>query len=114
MNTSTFIMKAFCLLKTVIFCKEVGFTNLILEGNALQVVKIPSKETEDWSVGGCNINDTSSLLETFVSWSVQHINRANNVATHLLAYNALNCLDPLLLLEEIPDCIVNTILLDAS
>lgn len=48
------------------------------------------------------------------SLSNMHVNRGNNAATHALAKDALasnvNCLD----LENVPTCVMNIILLNAS
>lgn len=46
-----------------------GFTSLILEGDALKVIQILRKEVEDWSEGGCIIHDARALLGTFANWS---------------------------------------------
>lgn len=55
--------------ETVNFCKDMGFTSLILEGDALKVIQILRKEVEDWSEGGCIIHDARALLGTFANWS---------------------------------------------
>lgn len=101
-NTYTFAfnVEALCLFEVVNFYEVVGFTNLILEGEALQVIKILRQEAEDYSEGGCIINDARSLLNSFANWFIQYSKKSCNVAAHLLAQNAINCSVPILLLEE--------------
>lgn len=67
--TKPFIAEAIGLLEAVCFCKEAGFTSVILKGDALQVVKLLGEKTIDWSEGGCIINDTRQFLNSFTHWS---------------------------------------------
>lgn len=53
-----------------------GIIELIMEGDALQVVNILKKSNTDWSLhGGLLITDVKNMLNSFARWSTQHIKR---------------------------------------
>lgn len=77
-------------------------SNLIVEGGAIRVINLLKEETEDWSQGGIIVAEAKSLLNSYSSWSTNHVRRTANQAAHLLAREAavfnVNCIE----LEHVP------------
>lgn len=112
--TSPFTVEALGLFKAIMFCKHAGFSNLILAGDALQVVELMQTNFVDWSEGICIIIDSKKVFHTFSTWSVHHIPRLCNDAANSLSKLALTTSFDVYMLDNYPDCISNIILLDAS
>lgn len=99
------LAKSFAALQAIIFCKDLGLKNIIVEGDAPQVVQ-GIQRTEEY--GTCTrMADTREVLATFIQWSVKHIGRAKNTASHAhaLGEKALDITNSLIELEEIFLCI---------
>lgn len=63
------------------FCKEAGFVDIIVEGDAKQVIKVVEEEGLNWSVGALIVHDAKIIFHSFANWSVQHVQcEANAVA----------------------------------
>lgn len=87
-----------------------GLTNIILEGDALQVVNMMNNATIDWSLRGLLIEDARNVLSSFATWSIFHISRGADMAAHCLAKAALNLDEDICTLEDFPQCIQSTII----
>lgn len=74
--------EAYGLLLSILLWKNIGIIQLILEGDSLQVVNGMQHNKEDWSHGGCFIQDSWALINSFVVWSINHICRESNMKTH--------------------------------
>ncbi|KAF5465302.1 hypothetical protein F2P56_015322 [Juglans regia] len=94
-SVSPFKAEAYAMLMAIIFCKDTGFTNIVLEGDSLQVVKQMQKPVKDWSQGGLIIEDAKAILKSLPGWSIGHIRREANMAAHVLAKDALNSVEDL-------------------
>ncbi|KAF5462683.1 hypothetical protein F2P56_018670 [Juglans regia] len=90
-------------------CHHLGLTNIILEGDALQVIQAINSRSENWSSTGMIMEDVKGQLSTFESWSAIHIRREGNKAAHELARNALVTSTSSLDVDCIPSCIINFI-----
>lgn len=112
-NNDPFTAEAIALLEVVSFCKDARFSSIILEGDALQVVKLLGEEIMEWSEGGLIIKDTRILLNSFAKWSIQHIKRKCNEVAQILAENALKFNLDILELEVVPVCVKDIVMLDA-
>lgn len=97
--TSPFTAEAMGLFEAILFCKNAGFSNLLLEGDTLQVVKLMQMNSEDWSEGGCLIKDSKHLLQSFTLGSIQHTPRNNNIVANSLAQLALTIFSYVYLLD---------------
>lgn len=84
-NPIPFTVEAVSLWTTAKFCRDVVYQNIILEGDALQVVNLLLSKSSDLSEGGMLILDTRNLLNTFICWSTSHVPRDANVVAHTLA-----------------------------
>lgn len=91
LNSNSFVAESMALLLAVQLCTDIGLHNLMLEGDALQVVRLLKDKNPDWSEGGLLIQDNFQMLNSMAGWSVHHVSRQNNHVAHLLAKDALLC-----------------------
>lgn len=75
MNEDPFSAKAYGFLFATIFCKEMGLSKVMFEGDTMQVVTMVNKVATDLSLGGLLIEDAQSILKSFTSWPVVRTNR---------------------------------------
>ncbi|XP_042958120.1 uncharacterized protein LOC122293670 [Carya illinoinensis] len=113
LTLSPFNAEAHALMLAVLFSKEAGFLDLMLEADSLHVVEKLEKPVEDWSIGGLIVKDTRNVLKSFVSWSVCHTKRDANMVAHKLAKDALLSDYDQYDLEEIPICIKQLVATEA-
>ncbi|XP_035542511.1 uncharacterized protein LOC118344870 [Juglans regia] len=99
------LAEALAALKAVILCKHLQLQNLILEGDALNVVQDINAERRDWSTVGLMILDIKAELRGLKSWSFHHIPRSSNCMAHSLAKDAVKLSEKSITLEEAPPCI---------
>ncbi|KAF5470790.1 hypothetical protein F2P56_011279 [Juglans regia] len=100
-----FFAEAYDLLLAAVFCKEIGLTHVCLEGDSKQVVDLLQNCARNWSLGGCLVEDAREILNSYAAWSVTHVYREANMASHLLANNALEATEDTYDLETCPSCI---------
>ncbi|XP_042974848.1 uncharacterized protein LOC122306483 [Carya illinoinensis] len=105
LNPNPMLGEAVAALRATILCAELGLTQIIIEGDALNVVQAVQSEEENWNAFGMVIRDVKSLLSKVREWSIQHTHREFNVIAHTLAKYALTCSDDCILLEDYPPCI---------
>jgi ribonuclease HI len=96
------------------FSKDLGLQHIILEGDALQVVKAVNCPSRNWSRFGQLVEDTRMVIHSFSSWRVSHISRVANSAAHGLAKAAVKHIIDQVWMEEIPICICDVVLLEQS
>lgn len=89
-------------LRAVLFCGELGFLWVILEGDALQVVQVLRKEGKNYSRYGHIIEEALEALNWLQAWNVNHVRRQLNGAAHGLAKEALSLSMENDLIEEVP------------
>ena len=97
-----------------IFGKELGLTNIILEGDSRIVVDAVNSAEGSGSLMGHLIEDMKIMLQDFPVWKALAVRRSANNAAHEVARMAVrenivrtwNC--------EVPDCIHATILGEIS
>ncbi|XP_040996051.1 uncharacterized protein LOC121242225 [Juglans microcarpa x Juglans regia] len=99
------LAEAYALLQATIFCKSLGWKEIILEGDSLQVVNFLKTGEVNDSYVGTMIRDTKSILNSFTSWTVRHILRAGNVVAHVLSRDALSSRDSIWSVGTILTCI---------
>ncbi|XP_042942901.1 uncharacterized protein LOC122277084 [Carya illinoinensis] len=105
--------EAYALLVASQFCKDSGLSELVLEGDSMQVVLKMKNSVRDWSQASLILEEAKSILNSFTSWKIEHTKRDANMAAHLLAKDALNVVDDIFDLESIPDCIKSAVLSDS-
>jgi hypothetical protein len=99
---------------TLPFCNEVGLEKVCLEGDAKNVVDALNFLEANWSRIGHIVADAKVLLLTFAHWEVQYVSRDTNFAAHNLAKLAARLGIERKELGEIPDCILEIILIEQS
>jgi hypothetical protein len=93
-----------------LFCKDMGFFDIILEGDTLQIVLEINSSLPSLSRFGHFIDSINRELSSFRSAKFVHVPRELNSATHVLAKEAsLHCLDHVWL-EETPSSISDVVL----
>ncbi|KAF5462224.1 hypothetical protein F2P56_018250 [Juglans regia] len=92
-------------LRAVQLCKHIGISKLILEGDALSVVKDLTSETLDWSSTGLILQEAKVELKSLSLGSVFYIPRQSNCLAHCLAKDALKLSEESISMEGIPPCI---------
>jgi ribonuclease HI len=65
--------------------KRLDLRNVLLEGDALEVVEAITKEGNCWTVYGQVVNDIKEELRTWQGWAFQHVSRRANGVAHQLA-----------------------------
>jgi ribonuclease HI len=96
----------------VIFYLEVGFFDIIVEGDALQVIKDINSSPHFLSRNGHLIEGIKQEMQQFRSCSLVHVPRTCNEATHCLAKSVVECYCDDIWLEETPPCIVDVVVKD--
>jgi hypothetical protein len=97
-------------LQAMQFIKEVGFMEVIFEGNAAQVVKEIKAEPPFLSWIGHFLESIHSEMSSFRSVSFSSIPCECNIATHTLANEASNNILDLCWLEETPRSVSSIVL----
>lgn len=93
---------------------ELGFSQVILEGDALQIVQAVNKKIKYLSWHDHLIEAIKSLLISNPSWTVQHIGREGNKVAQSLAKEALKQDQEKLWLEDFPAFITGPFILDRN
>lgn len=70
-------------------CRKLRFFNIILEGDALQIVCAVKLIDENWSKIGHLIDGIKEGLRKLRSWRIEHDKRDANSAVHSLAREVL-------------------------
>ncbi|KAG7994699.1 hypothetical protein I3843_01G071600 [Carya illinoinensis] len=100
------LTKSYETLVAVQFAKDLGLTQIELEGDSLQETKALQEENEAWSSTSMFIYETRIWLKTFAMWRVSHVRGNGNNIAHLLAKGSLNISDVFnVTMEDIPQCI---------
>lgn len=104
-----FTIKDIALVTIFKFCKDVGLSHIVVEGDALRVVKLLRDNIEDWSQGDVLVAGAKAILNSFANWSTTHVRRNANQTTHLLAKEAVNSEVNSYVLEQVPQCIKHVV-----
>jgi ribonuclease HI len=90
-------------------CVTMGFQQVHMEGDSLEVVQALSREDFTWGRYGPLINDAKLLLQHVQKWEVSHVRRTANEAAHTLAKLALTMSEERLWTEDFPSCVRNIV-----
>lgn len=91
-------------LLAVKLCRDLQCQQILLEGDANQVINIMKGNSIDWSEGGMLIKDALTICHSFRHWSIRHVKRCCNEATQTLAKDAILCVNDVIDLISIPHC----------
>jgi ribonuclease HI len=98
--------------RAVEFCIEVGVQEVIFEGDSMLVVKAIQDSQPNWFPYGQIIDDIKWVMGSLRRWKIRHVKRDANKAAHELSRFATRNSDPYVWLEEPPNCILNTVILE--
>ena len=99
-------------LLAVEFSRDSGLQQVILEGDSKNVVLALSETEANLSRYGQIIEDAKVVLCGFRNWEVRHVYRQANMAAHGLAKEAAAHDSERVWLEEVPNCICQTVVLE--
>lgn len=75
------------------FVYDIGFRNIVVESDYLNVVNALNSSIDDNSYFGLVINDDKSLSCLLSSFLISHVRRVDNIVAHSLANCALVSVD---------------------
>ena len=99
-------------LMAIHLCKDMGFSQIQLEGDALRVIHAIRDTAESHSRVGNLVADIQASLQEFTHWRIDYVKRTNNLATHSLAQLAMRNGTVYTWRDEVPACIRDVVLLE--
>lgn len=108
--TDPSIAEAVALWRAVWLCGELGYTKVVFEGDSLLIVEAVGQGSPCSRNFGQLIEDTRIVLQSFQSFTVQHVKRVANQAAHVLATLALSQLIDFVWRGECPSPIYQVVL----
>ncbi|XP_042954639.1 uncharacterized protein LOC122291053 [Carya illinoinensis] len=106
MFTDAFTAETQGALQAVCFAKDIGLRRIILQGDALNVVKSLKTDSSESHYSGVLLWDAKHILNQFDYWDVVHVKRQVNVAAHVLAKYGLSSDEDEVRLEDSHLCIL--------
>lgn len=95
---NSLLAETYVALQAKLFGIDLGLKRI--EGDAIKVVKAIQGSVTSLNSIRMLIFDIKYKLQSYAQWSVRHINRESNVATHTLEKNALDIPDFIIDMEE--------------
>jgi hypothetical protein len=89
--------------------KEMGFHDIILEEDALQIVNAIKATCNNWSSFDHIIDDIKLELRQLQSWRIDHVKRDANTTTHTITKKTILCVIDRFWIKEISNCICRII-----
>ncbi|XP_038695403.1 uncharacterized protein LOC119992679 [Tripterygium wilfordii] len=103
------LAEALACLQAVKLSAELGFTELIFEGDSAVIVNAINGSVPTRAVWSKVIEEIKRLLGYFMSWKVVFVRRTANLAAHSMAKHALLVQDAQVWIEEVPSSVVNIV-----
>jgi hypothetical protein len=85
------VAEALASLHAVKLCREMGFNNSILEGDALQIVMTIKVESNNLSKFRHIVHGIKESLHHLKSWRIVHVKRSANAAAHSTVRERIFC-----------------------
>jgi hypothetical protein len=114
LQTDATIAEAYATIRALIFCKELGHTNIILEGDAMNVIKSIEAEGPCLSNYGHLIECIKRELQQLENANFIHVLRDANNAAHTLAKLATTHVTMSTWLGDVPPSIGDIVRQDKS
>ncbi|XVF87834.1 hypothetical protein PTKIN_Ptkin18bG0152500 [Pterospermum kingtungense] len=109
-----FLIEAHAAVEAMDFALNCGFHEIILEGDALGVIKRLQSSNVDRSMIPHQIEEGRMKMSSFSHSKLQHVPRTSNEAAHQLAKLSPNLLYDCIWMEDYPACIKSVIDADMS
>ncbi|XP_035545074.1 uncharacterized protein LOC118348177 [Juglans regia] len=77
-NSNSYVAEALGLRKAVTSCSEMGFSDVVLEGDSLIIVNATKSGEETGAEYGCIIDDVRRIMNGRLSWDVRFVYREAN------------------------------------
>ncbi|XVF58184.1 hypothetical protein PTKIN_Ptkin07bG0043300 [Pterospermum kingtungense] len=104
-----FLIEACTAIEALEFASECGFRDIVLEGDALTIIKRLLNSEEDRSAIAHQVEEGRTLIPNFLKCKIQHCLRNCNEAAHYLAKFSLTLSSEIIWIEECPNCIKNIV-----
>ena len=104
--------EAIALVHAAAMCRDGGLENIILEGDAKQVVDELNSNGSRWCRFGQLIDDIQHILQKITRWRCVFIKREANEAAHRLAKRATTNIKNRIWRNQIPDYINDVVLME--
>ncbi|XP_075665466.1 uncharacterized protein LOC142635146 [Castanea sativa] len=99
--------------RAVKFSREVGFSQVIIEGDCLNVMRALSVSTENSSMLGHIYEDIKFNFREMQVLSINWVKRGGNMVAYTLAKHARNLINDLYWIEDTPPPAVDTLYYDS-
>ncbi|XVF24499.1 hypothetical protein REPUB_Repub13aG0133400 [Reevesia pubescens] len=103
------VTEAYAAVKALIFAAEIGCRNIILEGDALQIINRLNNTDEDTSYIGHLILEGKTRLGQLGNNTAIHARKEANLVAHLLAKSALVSKTALYWIDDVPDFLLSAV-----
>ena len=107
-------MEALAALKALSFAHELGFQNIVLEGDALNLIQALKAQEQNLLPWGLLVEDVKEYGKKFRRVLYSHVKRNGNSVAHNLAKYALRISDFQVWMEYVPSHIVQFLQLDVT
>ena len=107
-------MEALAALKALSFAHELGFQNIVLEGDALNLIQALKAQEQNLLPWGLLVEDVKEYGKKFKRVLYSHVKRNGNSIAHNLAKYALRIPDFQVWMEDVPSHIVQFLPLDVT
>ncbi|XVF49222.1 hypothetical protein PTKIN_Ptkin03bG0251300 [Pterospermum kingtungense] len=108
-----FLIEAFAAVEALNFATDCGFKDIILEGDALTIIKKLLNHEEDRSALAHQVEEGRLKISNSLKCKIQHCPRSCNEAAHHLAKFILTMSCEIIWMEECPNCIESFVHVDA-
>lgn len=88
--TDAFMVECLAALKAIVWAKDMGFTDIVMEGDALTIIKKVNSTAQDLSPIVPYIAELKLLCSLFRSCSFSYVSRVVNAVAHSLAVYGLS------------------------
>nr|POF12608.1 hypothetical protein CFP56_25070 [Quercus suber] len=105
-------VEALAALKAASLARDLGFQNVILEGDSLCLIKALKSAEDSLSPIGLLVDDVKWVGRSFEQLVYSHVKRNGNSAAHSLAKNVLRIPDSQVWMEDVPSHITSILDLD--
>ncbi|XP_065619863.1 uncharacterized protein LOC136063423 [Quercus suber] len=82
-------VEALAALKAASLARELGFRNVILEGDSLCLIKALKSAEDSFSPTGLLVDNVKRFASSFERWMYSHVKRNGNSVAHSLAKNVI-------------------------
>lgn len=82
-----FSVEALACLQSLTFVKEMGFSQVVVEGDSRMTIMKARRGVTDRSVIGIFIEDIRTMAFNFIAIFFQHVDRDSNIVAHTIAKN---------------------------